>query len=108
MVWKPNKSQKRAFKQRMKDPIEKRIYEERKSLKMAKNALKSKFSYPSAGGRYVPTKRQYEIASKMIFDFLTREQNDAANIVISGYMSSVTVDHDYIHIVNEYSRKNQI
>jgi hypothetical protein len=70
---------------------------QRKIAKMEANRAKSKFDYPTAGGSYIPTLRQYEHA-------LTMVGNPSAEIVITGYMAKLKVNHDHIHIVNESIR----
>ena len=70
---------------------------QRKIAKMEAQRAKSKFNYATAGGYYVPTRRQYEHA-------LTMGDNGAALVVINGYQFSTKVNHDAIHVVNESLR----
>jgi len=70
---------------------------QRKIAKMEANRAKSKFDYPTAGGSYIPTLRQYEHALTMI-------DNPSAEIVITGFLGNFKVNHDHIHIVNESLR----
>ncbi len=70
---------------------------QRKIAKMEANRAKSKFDYPTAGGSYIPTLRQYEHALTMI-------PNASAEIVITGFLGNFKVNHDHIHIVNESLR----
>lgn len=102
--WKPNKSQREAFKTRMADPKEKEAYELAKEQKMANKRSKSKFDYKTAGGFYVPTKEQYEFVMQNMDLFKTDEEITAANIVVGGFSCNEKVNHDFIHIVNEKRR----
>jgi hypothetical protein len=70
---------------------------QRKIAKMEANRAKSKFDYPTAGGSYIPTLRQYEHALTMI-------PNTSAEIVITGFLGNFKVNHDHIHVVNESLR----
>ena len=103
--WKPSASQRKAFAQKMQDPYEKAEYEARKQAKLDKNRAGSQFDYNTAGGNYVPTSTQYEYAIKFLGSMdLTPEQENACNMVISGYMMQDKIRHDDIHIVNELIR----
>lgn len=107
--WKPSRSQKRDFAQRMQDPEERAAYYQRKEDRKKKNKASSKFDYETAGGNYVPTQHQYETSLKMLSDDeLTSEQKDAANQVIYGYTTNEKIHHDYIHLVNEWERGSKI
>lgn len=101
--WKPSASQRRAFAERMKDPEEKKLYEQRKIAHSEKRRSKSKFDYNSAGGNYVPTKEQRDFCMNNMHLFSVGEQ-EAANMVIFGYDNQEKVDHDMIHVVNEKRR----
>ncbi len=104
--WRPSKAQRKAFAERMKDPAEQAAYEERKQARADKRRAGSKFSYESAGGRFVPTQYQYEHACKMLASGnLTDEEDTAARMVSSGYVCNNAVHHDFIHIVNEHARR---
>ena len=104
--WKPSASAKRAFAERMKDPNEALEYEQRKADKAANRRKNSQFDYNSAGGQYVPTKNQYDVAINilMVGNNITEEQKNAANMVIFGYTNNDKIHHDFIHIINEYQR----
>jgi len=101
--WKPNKQQREEFKKRMQDPNEQAEYLQRKKDREQKRRDSSKFDYQSAGGNYVPTETQYEFCMRNSGKG-TDEQQDAMNILISGFLSDEKVPHDYIHIVNEMIR----
>ena len=107
--WKPSASAKRAFAERMKDPNEAAEYEQRKADKAAKRRQGSNYDYSSAGGQYVPTLHQYDIAIQILTvgDNTTEEQINAANMVTFGYTNNDKIHHDFIHIVNEYFRTNK-
>lgn len=105
--WKPSATQKRAFAERMKDPVEQEAYQERKTVKADKRRAGSKFDYSSAGGSYVPTQLQYEEAFKFLGkENLTPEQKNACNQVMYGYSCQEKIHHDNIHIVNELTRNS--
>lgn len=102
--WKPNATQRAAFKAKMSNPAEAEAYEQRKREKADKRRAASQFDYGSAGGWYVPTKEQHDYAVFSRPAGLTQEQEDACNIVASGYALNDKVHHDFIHIVNELRR----
>ena len=70
---------------------------------------KSAFNYPTAGGYFVPTERQFKATAIMLWD-----QNCiddplvfmSAQTVNLGYLTSIKVHHDHIHRVNEFIRNN--
>ena len=101
--WKPSKSQKRAFAERMQNPDEQAAYYKRKEDKAAKRRSTSNFDYYSAGGEYVPTKEQHDFAFDNIGKF-DSSFDEAANMVISGYSCNMKVHHDFIHVINEKRR----
>lgn len=104
--WKPSASQRKAFAEKMKDEGERQAYEQRKADKAAKKRAGSKFDYSTAGGNYKPTEFQNKAAFKFLSKGnLTMEQQEACNMVISAYSLNEPVHHDYIHIVNEMSRR---
>ena len=102
--WRPSASQRREFAIKMQDLIQKADYEEKKRVKAEKRRSTSEFNYESAGGFYVPTKYQHDMAFKfcMSNDFRLR---DADNQVIYGFTCQEKIHHDYIHIINEQIRK---
>ena len=104
--WKPSKSQRRAFAERMNnDPAYAAAYYARKEERKAKNRADSRFDYDSAGGFYVPTLLQSDFANKMLKKpHLTDEQKEACFEVCNAYCFQRKTHHDYIHIVNELIR----
>lgn len=107
--WRPSKSQARQFAIRMQNPIEKEAYESRKEARENRRREESQFDYRSAGGNYIPTEFQYDIANKILYSQDTsREEQEAANQIIHGYTCQEKIHHDYIHIVNEFSRRIRI
>lgn len=105
--WKPNKTQRAEFARKMADPDFKAAYEARKQAKADKRRAGSKFDYATAGGEYMPTKHQYNIALKaQMMLQLTEAQNNACNMLTLGYHNSYKIHHDFIHIVNELARNN--
>jgi len=96
--WKPNASQRAAFRERMSDPLEQQAYEQRKAEKRLYENWKDK--------DFVPTKEQYEFCFEHGELFETHEQTDARNFVCSGWVCQEKVPHCYIHIVNELRRNN--
>lgn len=102
--WAPNKSERKAFAERMKDPIEQAAYNERKEKKVIERRSHSKFNYGSAGGQYTPTQYQHNFCFDNMHLFITSEEEDAANMVMTGFVCQMKVDHDSIHIVNEKIR----
>lgn len=106
--WKPSVSQKKAFAERMKDPLEKDAYEKRKQDKVEKRRADSKFDYNTAGGYYMPTKIQHDFAFNHPELFKTMDEKIAANEVMNGYSLKEKVHHDNIHIVNEKLRNYEV
>lgn len=109
--WKPSKTAKREFAQRMQDPAEAAAYEQRKKDRADKKRAGSKFDYQTAGGMYTPTQQQYNEAIRLMASIAgterTREASEleqAAQMVMYGYSCQEKVHHDYIHIINEFSR----
>ncbi|MCG3139134.1 MAG: hypothetical protein HJJLKODD_03013 [Phycisphaerae bacterium] len=64
--WRPTKSQRAAFAGKMADPVMRADYIARKEARAAKHRAGSRFGYPSAGGRCVPTIEQYHQAGRLI------------------------------------------
>lgn len=106
--WKPSKTQRRAFAERMNDPAEKAAYYERKESKAVNRRKSSAFDYQSAGGQYIPTKIQYDFCMVNNHLFSEPAQQEACNMVIYGYNCGEKVHHDFIHIVNTMIRKSQL
>ena len=104
--WKPNATQRKAFAERMKDPEEQAAYNARILAREDKNRSGSKFDYETAGGKYIPTRVQYDFALFNHDLFKTFDEQVAANQVISGYTNNEKVHHDDIHIVNEMMRSH--
>jgi len=107
--WKPSKAQRREFARKMNEDQEfADAYNERKKKKAEKKRANSKFDYSSAGGEYVPTKAQNDVAFRALngdYGNLTDAQENACNMVISAYSLKEKTHHDNIHIVNELKRK---
>jgi hypothetical protein len=106
--WKPSAAQRKAFAEKMKNPIERHEYEKKKELNAEKRRSTSKFDYSSAGGNYIPTKAQYDFAMKNMEIFKSEDEKFAANQVIYGYTTNEKIHHDNIHIVNEKMRSSMI
>ena len=106
--WKPSVSQRKAFAQKMQDPDEQLAYIKRKEEKLEKKRSTSKYDYKTAGGEYVPTKVQYDFVINNMEQFVSRDEKDAANMVIYGYVNNEKIHHDNIHIVNEKIRSKSI
>ena len=103
--WKPSKSAKRVFAQKMQDPTEAQAYEDRKKAKADKRRASSDFNYHTAGGLYTPTKAQQDAAMTILtIEGMSEEQRNAANMVTFGNSCNEKIHHDFIHIVNEYIR----
>jgi len=102
--WRPNKAQKAEYAAKMQDPT----FVAAKANKVLEAQIKrnesSKFSYATAGGMYVPTETQYSTAICLMQSNPTDTQKNAANSVISAYMSGLKCHHDSIHIINEFLR----
>lgn len=107
--WRPSKSAKRAFAQKMQnDPEFAEAYNQRKIERAENRRAGSQFDYQSAGGNYVPTKIQNDMANYYLrHKELTPEQSEACNMVLSGFSLNEKIHHDYIHIVNEMIRSNK-
>lgn len=104
--WKPSKSQKRAFAQRMEnDPDYAKEYNQRKEKRAKKKRAGSKYDYETAGGEYVPTQAQHDYAMFDRSANKTDEHSIACNMVASAYVCNEKCHHDYIHIVNELMRE---
>lgn len=105
--WKPSKTAKREFAQKMNNDAEfKAAYEQRKVDKATKKRATSKFDYNTAGGDYVPTKAQHDFCLFNQNLAETSEQINAFHQVVYGYSCNEKVSHDCIHIVNELRRSN--
>lgn len=94
--WKPNASQRREFAERMKDPKEQAAYNQKKVENRLYDNWKDK--------DFIPTKEQSYFCINHWELFVTSEEQDAANFVMSGYSLNEKVNHCYIHIVNEKRR----
>lgn len=101
--WKPNKTQRREFAEKMKDQNEQAAYYQRKDDKAEKKRAGSQFDYNSAGGEYIPTEAQYKFTMSYQGQ-LTMEQNQAFHIIQYGHSCKEKVHHDFIHVVNEMIR----
>ena len=105
-MWKPSKSQKREFAQKMaNDSAFKEAYEQRKLDRAEKRRKSSAFDYYSAGGHYIPTKLQHDAAFELSLSNPTEDQANAARMVMFGYSCNEKIHHDFIHIINEFIRK---
>jgi len=102
--WKPSKTQRREFAQKMQNPEYSANYYARKEAKAEKRRSNSRFDYNSAGGQYVPTLVQYNFALSYC-GTSTPQINEAINEVIYGYTCNEKIHHDHIHIVNDLIRK---
>ena len=104
--WKPSKAQKREFAEKMQNPEFAQAYNQRKEDKAKKRREGSKFDYNSAGGMYIPTREQHDFCFANMHLFVTNEEIEAMNMVMSCYSINEKCHHDYIHIVNEKRRSN--
>lgn len=95
--WKPNAAQRRAFALRMQDPAEREAYEQRKAEKRKYGNWSQK--------SFIPTREQHDFCFRNLELFDSPEEQNAANIVMSGYSCSEKVHHSFIHIVNEKRRQ---
>lgn len=102
--WRPSKSQRREFAQKMQDPTERAAYEARKEARAENRRAKSNYNYNTAGGSYKPTAIQYETAIKYAAMDLTDKQRQACEQVIYGHTCDETIHHDHIHVINEMMR----
>lgn len=102
--WKPSVSQRKAFAERMTDPVEQAAYEQRKKDKADKRRAGSRFDYHTAGGKYVPTSDQHSFCCSHNWSDATPEQITARDRVMFGFSCNEKVHHDYIHIINELRR----
>jgi predicted nucleotidyltransferase component of viral defense system len=94
--WKPNATQRREFAQRMQDPVEREAYEKRK----AEKKLYDNWKYKD----FIPTKEQFNFCLNHMNLFVTQDEINAMNLLMSAYTSNEKVNHCYIHIVNEKRR----
>ena len=81
-------------------------YHQRKAEKAEKRRSNSNFNYNSAGGSYTPTQYQHDFCLSNMHLFITNEEKNAANMVISAYTCNEKTHHDNIHVVNEKIRSN--
>jgi hypothetical protein len=103
--WRPSKTAKREFAQKMKNDAEfSAAYYARKDKKAGKRRSQSNFDYNTAGGFYIPTKAQHDFCLNNGQLFVTPEETQAANDVMFGFSCNEKVSHDSIHIVNEKIR----
>ena len=104
--WKPSKTARRAFAEKMQNPVECKAYEARKEAKAEKRRAGSQYDYNTAGGYYLPTALQYQAANELAA-IAEGELQSAAAIVVVGYNSGEKVHHDYIHLINEHIRRGK-
>ncbi|WP_163216435.1 hypothetical protein [Bacteroides sp. 224] len=105
--WRPSKTQKRDFAQKMKnDPDYREAYYSRKDQRAKNRRSTSKYEYESAGGYYIPTKAQHDFCAENMHLFVSEVEKLAANTVMHGYSCNEKIHHDDIHIVNEKIRSN--
>ena len=106
--WKPSKSARAAFAEKMKDPNEQAAYNQRATDRVNKKRSSSKFDYNTAGGNYIPTRFQYDNAMRILLSYnITKEEVSALNQVVSAYSLNETTHHDNIHIINELVRSGK-
>ena len=96
--WKPNKKQRAAFAEKMQNPVEKAEYEAKKAKKKLYDNWKDK--------DFIPTKEQHDFVLSHIDLFVTPEEIEAVNIVMSGYACNERVNHSYIHVINQKRRNS--
>lgn len=108
--WKPSKTARREFAQKIANDSQFAAdYYARKDAKADKRRATSKFDYNSAGGEYLPTKYQYDMAIRFCLELeITNEQQLSCQMVISAYSCQEKAHHDHIHIVNELIRSNPL
>lgn len=104
--WRPSKTQRREFAEKMQNPEFSKAYYDRKFAKEEKRRSTSNFDYYKAGGNYVPTKLQHDFCLNHSEIFITEEQLNAKNLILQGYSCNEMVHHDYIHIINELIRNH--
>ena len=101
--WKPNKAQREEYRAKMQDTEYVNTQFDKKVDAENKRREKSRFNYRTAGGKYIPSKQQYDFTLTYKGE-LTDEQSTAFFIIQFGYINKQKVNHDYIHIVNELIR----
>ena len=106
-TWKPTAAQKKAFAERMQNETLKKEYESKKEAKQIKRRANSKFDYATAGGEFIPTKKQYMAAFKLLQTDITDELATASRMVMNGHSGDYKVHHDYIHLINEFIRSGK-
>lgn len=105
--WKPSKTQRREFAEKMQDEDFANQYYLNKTIKAENRRKTSEFDYNTAGGFYIPTNNQYKSAIAFLNESgtkLSTKQIEGCNNVIFGYSCNEKVHHDNIHIVNELIR----
>ena len=103
--WKPSKNQRNEFAEKMQNPEFAKTYYERKAAREAKKRATSLFDYESAGGMYLATEYQFDFCMKN-YGNLTKEQKEAADMVMFSFNCKEKIHHDSIHIINELIRKS--
>jgi hypothetical protein len=106
--WKPSKTAKREFAQKMQDSDFASDYYTRKEAKAQKRRSTSNFDYEKAGGEYIPTKFQHDFCFSHMPEFTDFKVIEAANLVMYGYTCQEKVHHDFIHIINELIRSSNL
>lgn len=95
--WKPNATQRRAFAEKMQDADEKAAYENKKAEKRLYDNWKDK--------DFIPTKEQNDFCFNNMNLFVTSDEKNACNMILSAFGLNEKTNHCYIHIVNEKRRK---
>jgi hypothetical protein len=103
--WKPNASQRAAFKERMSTPVGQAEYYTAKQEKAGKRRSKSNFDYETAGGSYIPTEYQARFCIQHDDLFKTIREDTARLEVMMCFDDHCKTHHDNIHIVNEKIRE---
>jgi len=68
---------------------------------------KSRFSYKTAGGYFIPKYHQYIYSMNHLNASRCTEQIEAMEKVIDGYILQAPIHHDYIHVVNQMIRRGR-
>ena len=102
--WKPSKAQRREFAKKMQDPEFGAAYHERKRQQAENKRAKSNYDYETAGGWYKTTQYQHDFCRVHQKQFVTLEERQSMNAVITCYLNGDRCHHDHIHVVNEKMR----
>ena len=107
--WKPNATQRKAFAQKMLDPVEQQAYTDRKEKRDRRSREYRQLAQERHGETFIPTIRQYHFCFDSPDLFNTAEEQEAMCEVLYGYTCKEEIAQCHLDIVNEmmYSHKHR-